>query len=305
MEKMNWTYEDDNPVRIDKYLTEVSGLSRTRVQQLTDEKRITVNGKPVRNSYKLMPGDVIEAEIPEPEPIDVLPEDIPLDILYEDSDLIVINKPKGMIVHPAPGVYSGTLVNALLYHCKDLSGINGAIRPGIVHRIDKDTTGCLIACKNDFAHEAISRQLETKTCRREYKAVVTGVIPHKDGTIDAPIGRDKRDRQRMAVTEDGSKNAVTHFRVLERFANATYVECSLETGRTHQIRVHMKYIGHPVMGDDKYGKKCPYMETEGQVLHAFRITFVHPRTEETMTFEAPLPAYFEELLEILRKEGAE
>ncbi|MBR2810212.1 MAG: RluA family pseudouridine synthase, partial [Solobacterium sp.] len=195
---------------------------------------------------------------------------------------------------------SGTLVNALLYHCKDLSGINGVIRPGIVHRIDKDTTGCLVACKNDHAHTAIARQLEDKTCFREYHAIVTGVIANADGLIDAPIGRDPRDRQRMAVTEANSRDAVTHFHVLERFQNATYLTCRLETGRTHQIRVHMKYIRHPVMGDEKYGGRCPYMDTQGQVLHASMLTLVHPTTGETMTFHAPLPAYFEELLNILR-----
>ena len=231
----------------------------------------------------------------------MLPEDIPLDILYEDSDIIVINKPKGMVVHPAPGVTSGTLVNALLFHCRDLSGINGVLRPGIVHRIDKDTTGCIVACKNDFAHTAVSRQLENKTCHREYLALVTGKIVHDEGVVDAPIGRDQRDRQRMAVTEKNSRPARTHFKVIERFRDATLVECTLETGRTHQIRVHMKFINHPVVGDPRYGSKCPYMDTQGQVLHAFRLTLVHPRTQQTMSFEAPLPKYFSDLLDIYRE----
>lgn len=295
--------EENDNVRIDKYLSDVSDLSRTRVQELCENGAVTIHGKPVKSSYKVRNGEEITADIPENEEIDVLPEDIPLDILYEDSDIIVINKPKGMIVHPAPGIYTGTLVNALLYHCKDLSGINGKIRPGIVHRIDKDTTGCIVVCKNDEAHTAIARQLEDKTCHREYRAIVNGVLQSDAAVVDAPIGRDRRDRQKMAVTETNSKPARTHFRVLKRFKNATYIECSLETGRTHQIRVHMKYCGHTVMGDEKYGKKCPYMDTQGQVLHAFRLTLVHPRTGETMVFEAPLPQYFQELLHLLEKEG--
>ncbi len=303
MAEEKWIVEDNENLRIDRWLSENSGLSRTRIQELAKAGMIFVNDKAVRSSYKVALNDVITCDVPDDEPIDVKPENIPLDILYEDSDVIVINKPKGMVVHPAPGVSTGTLVNALLYHCTDLSGINGKIRPGIVHRIDKDTTGCLVVCKNDFAHEAIAKQLENKTCHREYKAVVAGNIPHDDGLIDAPIGRDPRDRQRMTVTEKNSREARTKFHVLERFYNATYIECELETGRTHQIRAHMKYIGHPVVGDEKYGKPCRYMDTQGQVLHAFRLTFVHPRTNEEMVFEAPLPDYFEKLLEILRKES--
>ena len=302
MALIKWTVEEDTDVRLDKYLADTHDLSRSRVQQLVKEGRIMVDGKPVKGSFKLKKGQVIECDIPEDREIDVLPQDIPLDILYEDSDIIVVNKGKGMVVHPAPGVYEGTLVNALLYHCKDLSGINGYIRPGIVHRIDKDTTGCIVACKNDLAHESIARQLEDKTCHREYQAIVMGNIPHDDGLIDAPIGRDPRDRQRMTVTEKNSRVARTHFHVKERFYSATWVECALETGRTHQIRVHMRYINHPVMGDEKYGKPCRYMDTQGQVLHASDLTLVHPRTGETMHFHAPLPSYFEELLEILRKE---
>ncbi|MBE6128542.1 MAG: RluA family pseudouridine synthase [Erysipelotrichaceae bacterium] len=303
MAELKWIVENGADERLDKYLADAGDFSRSRIQQLLKEERITVDGKTVRGSYRLKDGQEIVLDLPEDRNIDVLPQDIPLDILYEDSDIIVINKPKGMVVHPAPGVYEGTLVNALLYHCKDLSGINGYIRPGIVHRIDKDTTGCIVACKNDLAHESIAKQLEDKTCHREYQAIVMGNIPHDDGLVDAPIGRDPRDRQRMTVTEKNSREARTRFHVKERFGSATWVECFLETGRTHQIRVHMKYINHPVMGDEKYGKACRYMDTQGQVLHASDLTLVHPRTGETMHFSAPLPEYFEELLTILRKES--
>ena len=302
MDNLNLICEEEN-IRIDRYLSSHSDLSRSFIQKLSEEGKITVNGKVVKSSYKVSLNDEIHVEVPEMENLETKPENIPLDILYEDSDLIVINKPKGMVVHPASGIYTGTLVNALLYHCKDLSGINGVLRPGIVHRIDKDTTGCIIACKNDFTHVEIAKQLETKTCHREYRAIVMGNIVHDNGMIDAPIGRDARDRQKMTVTDKGSRDARTHFQVLERFGKSTYIECALETGRTHQIRVHMKYINHPVMGDEKYGKKCPYMNTNGQVLHAYKITFVHPRTQKEMTIEAPLPDYFNELLDILRKES--
>ncbi len=302
MDNLNLICDEEN-IRIDRYLSSHSDLSRSFIQKLSEEGKITVNGKAVKSSYKVSLNDEISVEVPEMENLETKPENIPLDILYEDSDLIVINKPKGMIVHPASGIYTGTLVNALLYHCKDLSGINGVLRPGIVHRIDKDTTGCIIACKNDFTHVEIAKQLETKTCHREYRAIVMGNIVHDNGMIDAPIGRDPRDRQKMTVTDKGSRDARTHFQVLERFGKSTYVECALETGRTHQIRVHMKYINHPVMGDEKYGKKCSYMNTNGQVLHAYKITFIHPRTQKEMTIEAPLPDYFNELLDILRKES--
>jgi 23S rRNA pseudouridine1911/1915/1917 synthase len=297
-----YTVETDEPVRIDRYLSSVSELSRTRVQALCEEGLIQVNDKPVKSSFKVEDGMVIHADVPENKEIEVEPENIPLDILYEDSDIIVINKPKGMVVHPAPGNEHGTLVNALLYHCHDLSGINGAIRPGIVHRIDKDTTGCLVACKNDMSHRAIAQQLLDKTCHREYKAVVEGLLEHDAAVIDAPIGRDPRDRQKMAVTDIHSRQARTHYRVIERFYDTTYIDCRLETGRTHQIRVHMKYAGHPVLGDEKYGHKCKIMDTQGQVLHAYRLTLIHPSTGKEMSFEAPLPAYFEELLAILRKQ---
>ena len=301
METLNLIAECDN-CRIDKYLADVSDLSRSRVQSLCQEGMILVEGKPVRSSFKLSEGMHITASIPEDVPMDVEPEDIPLDILYEDADIIVINKPKGMVVHPAAGVYSGTLVNALLHHCKDLSGINGVLRPGIVHRIDKDTTGCIVACKNDAAHNAIAQQLKDKTCHREYLALCDGVIPHEQGEINAPIGRDPKERKRMAVTDKNSREARTFFTVRERFANHTLADCRLETGRTHQIRVHMNYIHHPVTGDPVYGKACPIMDTQGQVLHAYRLSLIHPLSGERMQFEAPLPAYFEKLLEILRND---
>ena len=297
----NWLVETENNERIDKYLSKNSDLSRTRVQELLKGQLVFVNGEVVKSSYKVELGDKIYCDIPDNETIDVVAEDIPLDILYEDSDIIVINKPKGMIVHPAPGIVSGTLVNALLYHCKDLSGINGKIRPGIVHRIDKDTTGCIVACKNDKAHENISKQIADKTCHRTYLAIVAGNIEHNDGLIDAPIARDTRDRQKMAISDKNGRDARTHFHVLERFKSATYIKAELETGRTHQIRVHMKYIHHPVLGDEKYGKKLKDFETNGQVLHASELVLIHPTTNEEMHFEAPLPTYFTELLNKLRE----
>lgn len=299
-----YTVSCEEPIRLDKYLSEVSVVSRTRIQELAKAGKILVNGKTAKPSLSLTGGEEIVCDIPENEEIDVEPENIPLDILYEDTDILVINKPKGMVVHPAPGNETGTLVNAVLYHCRDLSGINGKLRPGIVHRIDKDTTGCIVVCKNDMAHRSIAEQLQTKTCHREYLAVVEGYMEADSGVIDAPIGRDPRDRQRMTVTEVHSRKAVTHFSVKERFERkASLVDCRLETGRTHQIRVHMKYIHHPVMGDGKYGHACPYMNTNGQVLHAYRLTLVHPRTGETMVFEAPVPAYFQELLTLLREDS--
>ncbi len=290
--------------RIDKYLSLNTELSRSRIQELIKQGFVLVNGTKIKSSYQLNLNDRIDMDIPENQPVEIRPEDIPLDILYEDSDVIVINKPKGMIVHPAPGIYTGTLVNALLYHCKDLSGINGVIRPGIVHRIDKDTTGCIVCCKNDRAHQSIAAQLADKTCHREYRAIVKGIMEHDSGMIDAPIGRDPKDRQKMAITEVNSRHAVTRFKTLERYKDASYIECALETGRTHQIRVHMKYINHPVLGDLKYGTACSILDTHGQVLHACRLTFILPTTGKSMVFEAPLPAYFEELLEFERKENA-
>lgn len=291
-------YENE---RIDKVLSSYNEeWSRSQVQQWIKEKRVTVNGKEIKGNYKCKLDDHIELEIPEPEILDVLPEEMNLDIYYEDSDVLVVNKPKGMVVHPAPGHLSGTLVNGLMAHCKDLSGINGVLRPGIVHRIDKDTSGLLMVAKNDMAHESLVDQLVNKTVVRKYKALVHGNITHDNGTVDAPIGRDKIDRQSMTVTDENSKTAVTHFRVLERFKDFTFIECQLETGRTHQIRVHMKYIGYPLAGDPKYGPKKT-LDLGGQALHAGVLGFIHPRTKEYLQFEAPLPAEFEELLNKLRK----
>ncbi|MDR4886568.1 RluA family pseudouridine synthase [Fredinandcohnia sp. QZ13] len=286
--------------RIDKIVSAFnSEWSRTLVQTWIKDGNITVNENKTKPNYKANLGDKIQIVIPDPEPLDVVPEEMNLDIYYEDADVLVVNKPKGMVVHPAPGHVSGTLVNGLMAHCKDLSGINGVLRPGIVHRIDKDTSGLLMVAKNDVAHESLVNQLVEKTVTRKYKAIVHGVIPHDQGTIDAPIGRDKKDRQSMTVTDENSKVAVTHFNVLERFKDFTFIECQLETGRTHQIRVHMKYIGYPLAGDPKYGPKKT-LELDGQALHAGLLGFVHPRTNEYLEFEAPLPAYFEELLVKLR-----
>lgn len=289
--------------RIDKVLSSFNDeWSRSQVQQWIKDGLVTVNGKVIKGNYKCKLDDFLEVQIPEPEILDVLPEEMNLDIYYEDSDVLVVNKPKGMVVHPAPGHLSGTLVNGLMAHCKDLSGINGVLRPGIVHRIDKDTSGLLMVAKNDMAHESLVNQLVNKTVLRKYKALVHGNISHDNGTIDAPIGRDKIDRQSMTVTDENSKTAVTHFRVLERFKDYTYVECQLETGRTHQIRVHMKYIGYPLVGDPKYGPKKT-MDIGGQALHAGILGFLHPRSKEFLQFEAPLPPYYEELLNKLRKDN--
>ncbi|MEI4803018.1 RluA family pseudouridine synthase [Bacillus sp. NPDC077411] len=292
--------EEQKNERIDKFVAGVNNeWSRSQVQQWIKDGVVTVNGKDVKGNYKVKTNDEITVTIPEPESLDILPEDMNLEIYYEDSDVLVVNKPRGMVVHPAPGHTSGTLVNGLMYHCKDLSGINGVMRPGIVHRIDKDTSGLLMVAKNDMAHEALVNQLVEKTVTRRYQAIVHGVIPHDKGTIDAPIGRDKQDRQSMTVDEKG-KHAVTHFRVLERFNNFTHVECQLETGRTHQIRVHMKYIGYPLAGDPKYGPKKTF-DINGQALHAGILGFIHPRTGEYLEFEAPVPQLFTDLLNDLRK----
>jgi 23S rRNA pseudouridine1911/1915/1917 synthase len=287
--------------RIDKLLTSMNDeWSRSQVQQWIKGERVQVNGQPVKGNYKCKTGDEIVITIPDPAALDVEPEEMNLKIYYEDPDVLVVNKPRGMVVHPAPGHISGTLVNGLMAHCKDLSGINGVMRPGIVHRIDKDTSGLLMVAKNDKAHESLVNQLVQKTVTRRYKAIVHGVIPHDKGTIDAPIGRDEKDRQSMTVTEKNSKDAITHFQVLERFKDFTFVECQLETGRTHQIRVHMKYIGFPLAGDPKYGPKKT-IELEGQALHAGVLGFEHPRTGEYLEFEAPLPPEFEEILDWLQK----
>lgn len=289
--------------RLDKALSSIQEeWSRTQIANWIEEGLVAVNGQQVKAKYKVKEGDIIEIDVLEPEVLDVVPEKMDLDILYEDEDVLVVNKPKGMVVHPSPGHTTGTLVNGLLYHCKDLSGINGVLRPGIVHRIDKDTSGLLMVAKNDQAHQSLAEQLANKTVKRRYTALVHGHIPHNKGTIDAPIGRDPKDRQKMAVVENG-KEAITHFRVLERIGKKyTLVECQLETGRTHQIRVHMKYIGYPLVGDPKYGPKKT-IDIGGQALHAGVLGFNHPRTGEYMEFEVPLPKDFVDLLAQLRKEG--
>ncbi|MBU8682477.1 RluA family pseudouridine synthase [Bacillus haynesii] len=293
-------HEEYKGERIDKYLTAVEAdWSRTQVQQWIKEDRVLVNGNAVKANYKVQEGDAVSVHVPEPEPLDVTAEPMDLDIYYEDQDVLVVNKPRGMVVHPAPGHLTGTLVNGLMAHCDDLSGINGVMRPGIVHRIDKDTSGLLMVAKNDMAHESLVNQLVNKTVTRKYTALVHGVIPHDHGTIDAPIGRDKKDRQSMTVTRENGKHAVTHFEVIERFDDFTVVECQLETGRTHQIRVHMKYIGFPLAGDPKYGPKKT-VDFNGQVLHAGVLGFDHPRTGEYVEFEAPLPDDMKNLLGKIR-----
>ena len=284
--------------RIDKFLAEqYENLSRSFLQKLLKSGEVMVDGRPVKASYKVAEGDLISFEVPEAVEPEIVPEDIPLDILYEDHDVILVNKPKGMVVHPAAGHYTGTLVNALMFHCKeDLSGINGVLRPGIVHRIDMDTTGVIIACKNDLAHNSIAAQLKEHSITRRYQAIVHGALKDDEGVIDEPIGRSPKDRKKMAVNYNNGKSAVTHYKVLIRFKDFTHIECRLETGRTHQIRVHMASIGHPLLGDAVYGPaKCPY-KLQGQTLHAGILGFVHPRTGEYMEFSAPLPEYFEELL---------
>lgn len=299
----NYTYSIDEThkgERIDKVLSLLNDeWSRSQVQLLIKEGAVLVNGSKVKTNYKASTGDEIVVTVPELSELDVVPEEMNLEIYYEDADVLVVNKPRGMVVHPAPGHSTGTLVNGLMAHCKDLSGINGVMRPGIVHRIDKDTSGLLMVAKNDMAHESLVQQLVDKTVTRKYQAIAHGVIPHDYGTIDAPIGRDKKDRQSMTVIDENSKTAVTHFKVLDRFKNYTYVECQLETGRTHQIRVHMKYIGFPLAGDPKYGPRKT-LAIEGQALHAGLLGFIHPRTKEYMEFEAPLPSEFEHLLNYLR-----
>ena len=285
--------------RIDKYLAStLEGFTRSELKNYFNDQKITVNGKLVKPSYTLSNDDEICIEERKVITLDIEKEDIPLDVVYEDSDVIVVNKPSGMVVHPAFGHYKGTLVNALMHHCTDLSSINGVIRAGIVHRIDKDTSGLLVACKNDLAHKSLGDQLKNKTTTRKYIAIVCGQIPHNLGKINAPIGRDENDRQKMAVVS-GGKSAVTHFKVLERFKKFTLVELQLETGRTHQIRVHMSYIGYPVFGDPLYGPRKVYGEN-GQFLHAQTLGFIHPRTKEYLEFSRPAPDYFYETLEKIR-----
>lgn len=287
--------------RLDVFLTrQQQELSRTHIQKLAAEGQVLVNGEKRKANYKLKAGDSVVLTIPQPEPVSIEPEDIPLDILYEDSDIIVINKARGMVVHPAAGVFRGTLVNALLHHCSDLSGINGEIRPGIVHRLDKDTSGVMVAAKNDRAHIDLAEQIRTKAAHRIYWAVVHGNIKEEAGIIHGAIGRHPVDRKRMAVVTENGKDATTEFRVLERFGQYTLVECKLRTGRTHQIRVHMTHIGHPVVGDPKYGRaKCPFA-IQGQALHSLSLELTHPVTGDAMRFEAPLPEDMQKILAALR-----
>ncbi len=292
---------DDGDInkRIDVFLSEeIEDLSRNSAQKLIENEKILVSQKLVKSNYKLKKNDFVVVDIPDPVSVDVLPEDIPLDILFEDKDLIVINKPQGMVVHPAAGHYTGTLVNGLLYHCKDeLSGINGVMRPGIVHRIDKDTSGVLVVAKTNFAHQALSLQLKDHSMKRCYEAIVFGNIKEDEGTIDKPIGRHITERKKISTVTNSPKHAVTHFKVLERFSKYTHIEAQLETGRTHQIRVHMAYLGHPLLGDEVYSTRKQPFHLAGQVLHARELGFIHPSTQQYMEFKTALPAYFEKLIE--------
>ncbi len=299
------TVEPDGAgVRLDAYLAGRPGigLTRSRLQKLIEGGEVLVNGRPVRASYKVANGDAILVRIPDLEPVELQPEELPLEVLFEDADVIVINKPRGLVVHPAAGHRSGTLVNALLHHCVDLSGINDKIRPGIVHRLDKDTTGAMMAAKNDLAHLSLAAQIKERSARREYLALVRGNPPVDSGAVDAPIGRHPTERKRMAVSEAG-RPAVTHFRVLERFGEYTLLRCRLETGRTHQVRVHLSSIGFPVAGDPVYGPRQGTCGLGGQALHAVSLGFYHPRSGEWMEFEAPLPDDFQRVLERLRQEA--
>ncbi len=302
MRKMNESpvIIDENSAgsRVDSFIASYfDELSRSAAGKLIEDGSVEVNGKSVSKNYKLRKGDVLTVSIPEPKEYEILPENIPLDIAYEDDDLLVVNKPKGMVVHPASGHYSGTLVNALMFHCRDsLSGINGVMRPGIVHRIDKDTSGLLIVAKNDFSHRLLADQIKEHSFTRKYQAVVYGNFRNDEGTVDAPIGRHPSERKKMTVTLNNSRNAVTHYRVLGRYQGFTHLELTLETGRTHQIRVHMAHIGHPVAGDPVYGPRKVITSLEGQCLHAYYISFTHPRTGETLTLSSPLPEYFKNFL---------
>ncbi len=293
--------KEDADKRTDVFLSEKTTLTRTRIQNLIQKGRIDCSGRPVKAKSKVREGDVFTLRYEKARDPDVLPENIPLDIVYEDGDIIIINKQRGLTVHPAHGNENGTLVNALLYHCTDLSDINGVIRPGIVHRIDKDTTGLLAVAKNNAAHLALAEQLKTHSMKRDYLAIVEGVIHENSATVNAPIGRHKTDRKKMAVNTENGREAVTHFTVMERFKDATLVKCSLETGRTHQIRVHMAYIGHPVCADPLYGMRVK-RDIDGQALHAFKLTLTHPGTGRLMTFEAEPPEDFKRLLEELRRQ---
>lgn len=304
MIEMFFTVEpESHGQRVDSYLSsQIDTLTRSALSKMIEQGFVFVNDKVIGKSYKVKTSDKIKLIVNEPVALDVQPEDIKLDIVFEDDDLLVVNKPKGMVVHPAAGNYEHTLVNALMYHCKDsLSGINGVLRPGIVHRIDKNTSGLLIVAKNDFAHNGLASQIKEHSFTREYVAVVYGNIKEDAGTVDKPIGRHKTDRKRYCVTDRNSKNAVTHYNVLERYSGFTYIKCVLETGRTHQIRVHMSYIGHPIAGDDVYGPKKVIKELNGQCLHAQKIGFVHPRTNEYLEFSSDVPCEFKAFLNKLRK----
>ena len=295
--------ESQEGERIDRYLAEaLPERSRSYVQKLIKEGHVLVNGEPVKASYRLLIGDSLDITMPEVHEQDIGAEEIPLDILYEDSDIIIVNKPKQMVVHPAPGHYTGTLVNGLLYHCRqELSGINGMMRPGIVHRIDMDTTGSLVVCKNDKAHQSLAGQLKDHSIKRSYVAIVHGNLTKDEGTVDAPIGRHPTERKKMSIHAKNGKRAVTHYQVLERFGDYTYIQCELETGRTHQSRVHMASIGHPLLGDSVYGpRKSPFPKLVGQTLHAKTLGLLHPKTGEYLEVEAPLPEYFSDLLARLR-----
>lgn len=297
--------EGGDSLRIDRYLSDnLQDLSRSYLQKLLKNGGVSVNGNAVKSNYKVCDGDRIVLEVPEAVEPDIEAEEMALDILYEDADILIINKPKGMVVHPAAGHYTGTLVNGLMHHCRGaLSGINGVMRPGIVHRIDMDTTGVLIVCKNDRAHSAVAEQLKVHSITRKYYAIVHGVVKEEDGLVNAPIGRHPTDRKKMSINEKNGKEAITHYRVLRRFRRFTYVECQLETGRTHQIRVHMASIGHPLLGDQVYGpSKCPFNGLQGQTLHAGVLGIVHPATGEYMEFQAPLPEYFEIMLKRLEQD---
>ncbi|OEF99106.1 pseudouridine synthase [Vulcanibacillus modesticaldus] len=300
-EKYEWIVDaEDQGTRIDKFLAEqFEEWSRTLIQQWIKEGYVKVGGNKIKANYKLMENDEVILKVPPQKELSIEAEPISLDVVFEDEDVIVVNKPRGMVVHPAPGHYSGTLVNALLYHCKDLSGINGVLRPGIVHRIDKDTSGLLMVAKNDLAHDSLAKQLKDHTVNRKYVALVHGNIPHDKGTIDAPIGRDPIDRKKMKVTDKNSKEAITHFVVKERFKDYTLIECKLETGRTHQIRVHMQYIGHPLAGDPMYGPKKT-LKIEGQALHAKILGFYHPRTGVYLEFDSDIPEDMMKLINELR-----
>jgi 23S rRNA pseudouridine1911/1915/1917 synthase len=303
MEQMEFIIrEEHKDLRIDVYLSNnFEDKSRSYIQNLIEEGKITVNGNLKKSNYKLRIDDKVQVEVPDPVALNVKPQEIPLDILYEDKDVVVVNKPQGMVVHPAAGVYEGTLVNALLNHCKDLSGINGVTRPGIVHRIDKDTSGVLVVAKNDHSHNKLAEQLKDHSMTRTYVALTEGVFKQDNGTVEAPLARHPQERIKIAVVKDG-RNAVTHYKVLERYKSNSLIECSLETGRTHQIRVHMAHIGHPLVGDPVYGFKKQRFKLEGQMLHAKVLGFIHPTKEVYMEFEAEIPEHFLSVLKILKKE---